>query len=174
MARCNACGTFILFGGASDGDYRYCNEKCQADDLLREAAKAIPEDYMQEQIQAVHAGECPKCGGSGPVDVHVSYTAWSALVMTGWKSQPQICCRGCARKSQAMAFLQTGVLGWWGFPWGLIMTPIQMGRNLIGMVTGPNPFEPSDTLEKIIRRSTAAQMIELSQRKRAAAGADSD
>ena len=42
--------------------------------------------------------------------------------------------------------------GWWGFPFGLIMTPVQVMRNLAGIFGGPNPASPSPALEKLIRR----------------------
>ncbi len=160
MAKCAACGTFILFGGERDGELRYCNAACRAEDVYRQIADALPDDLIEERVAGVHQGDCPKCNGPGPVDVHVSHTAWSALVMTGWASKVHLSCRGCARKSQAWAALQTGVIGWWGFPWGLIMTPVQIGRNLVGMVSGPNPLEPSEQLVKIIRRGTAQQVVE--------------
>ena len=28
MAKCNACGQIILFGGVREGDMRFCNAKC--------------------------------------------------------------------------------------------------------------------------------------------------
>jgi hypothetical protein len=47
-------------------------------------------------------------------------------------------------------------LGWWGFPWGLIMTPIQIGRNLYGMASPPDPSRPSAQFEKVLRMTMAA------------------
>ena len=49
---------------------------------------------------------------------------------------PQISCRRCGLKSQAAGAAFPLVLGWWGFPWGLVVTPVQIGRNIGGMTSG--------------------------------------
>jgi hypothetical protein len=59
------------------------------------------------------------------------------------------------------------VLGWWGLPWGLLLTPVQIGRNLIGIARPPEASKPSAQLEKIIRMNIAANMAQ--QRSAAAA-----
>jgi hypothetical protein len=54
-----------------------------------------------------------------------------------------------------MASLSSLFLGWWGFPWGLILTPVQIGRNLFGLVRSPSSFAPSAQLERIVRLTIA-------------------
>ncbi|OGV45902.1 MAG: hypothetical protein A2X46_06920 [Lentisphaerae bacterium GWF2_57_35] len=49
--------------------------------------------------------------------------------------------------------------GWWGFPWGLIMTPIQLGRNVFGLFTSPDPTRPSAALTSIVRANLAAAYV---------------
>jgi hypothetical protein len=51
------------------------------------------------------------------------------------------------------------VAGWWGFPWGLIMTPVQLGRNLIGALGGSEAAAPSPELEKMVRTMLAARAV---------------
>jgi hypothetical protein len=51
------------------------------------------------------------------------------------------------------------MLGWWGVPWGLVMTPVQLVRNLISMASTPDPSSPSPALEKILRHNLAAQIL---------------
>ena len=68
---------------------------------------------------------------------------WSALVILTWSSRPQICCRSCGVKNKISDALFCFFLGWWGFPHGLIMTPIQLGRNLFGIFSMPDPSRPS-------------------------------
>jgi hypothetical protein len=97
------------------------------------------------------------------VDVHTSHTVWSLLVITSWNSSPEVCCRSCGFKSKLGAMALSGVAGWWGFPWGLIMTPIQVGRNFVGLVSGPDPGQPSPELANIIRLSLAAQLVAADQ-----------
>ena len=62
-------------------------------------------------------------------------------------------------KSQLTGTFFSLFLGWWGFPWGLLVTPIQMGRNLLGIARPPEPSKPSAQLEKIVRMTMASQAI---------------
>jgi hypothetical protein len=64
-------------------------------------------------------------------------------------------------------------LGWWGFPWGLLLTPIQIGRNLYGIANPPDPSKPSAQFEKIVRMNIAAGAIQqqIQQQKTQAASA---
>jgi hypothetical protein len=50
-------------------------------------------------------------------------------------------------------------LGWWGFPWGLIVTPVQIARNITGMLKGPDPLAPSAKLERAVRMNIAANAV---------------
>ena len=137
MAKCAYCGTTIIFGGSRQGDLRFCNNECRNAGTLLNVSQQLPADIVREQMWAFHQGNCPKCGGRGPVDVHMSYRVWSALVVTSWSSRPHLSCRSCGVKSQLEDAAFSLVLGWWGFPWGLIATPIQVGRNLYAMSRGP-------------------------------------
>lgn len=159
MAKCDYCGSTILFGGRREGALRFCNDKCQQEGILLAASQQVPAAVVQQHLWSVHQGSCPKCGGSGPVDVHTSHRVWSALVVTSWSSRPQVSCRSCGTKSQLADTVFSLVLGWWGLPWGFLMTPIQVGRNIAGVVGGPNPSQPSPQLEKILRLSMAAQAM---------------
>jgi len=145
MAACDTCGSTILFGGKKNGDSRYCSEKCMASGRVLESASRIPETLVRQKAAAIFEGTCPRCGGEGPVDVHYSHSIWSALITTSWKSTPHIACRTCATKKQALDALGSLLLGWWGIPYGILMTPVQVGRNVAGMFSrrskgeGPSP-----------------------------------
>jgi len=165
MARCNYCGTTILFGGARDGELRYCNARCQQSGRLLSVSNQLPQAQVQEQIWKVHQGACPKCGGSGPVDVHKSYRVWSALVVTQWSSSMQVSCRSCGVKKQIADAGFSLLLGWWGFPWGLLVTPIQVGRNIWSAAQPLDPTKPSPQLEKALRLAIARQAVAASQPK---------
>jgi hypothetical protein len=159
MAKCDYCGSTIIFGGKRDANGRFCNQKCQGRGALLAISRQLPESAVQEQIWKVHQGPCPKCNGSGPVDIHVSHKVWSALVLTSWSSTPQLSCRSCGLKSQMAGTVVSLVAGWWGFPWGLVLTPIQIGRNLIGMASPPEPSKPSAQCEKIVRMTMASNAV---------------
>lgn len=159
MAKCDYCGSTIIFGGKRDANGRFCNQKCQGRGSLLALSQQIPEAAVKEQVWKFHQGQCPKCNGAGPVDVHVSHKVWSAVALTSWSSTPQISCRSCGMKSQLTGSLFSLVLGWWGLPWGLLLTPIQIGRNLFGIARPPEPSKPSPQLEKILRMSMASQAV---------------
>jgi hypothetical protein len=159
MATCDACNTTILFGGKRDANGRFCNRKCQARGALLAVAKQIPDTTIREQVWQVHQGTCPKCGGSGPVDVYVTHKIWSAVVLTSWKSVPELSCRSCGRKSQWMGLASSAVLGWWGLPWGLVLTPVQIARNIAGISKPADASAPSPDLEKVVRMKLAASLV---------------
>jgi hypothetical protein len=119
----------------------------------------LPPEAVHEFIQQIHTGACPKCQGPGPVDVHTSHSIYSIVVFTSWKSDPQICCRSCGVRSQLAATGTSLVLGWWGFPWGLLMTPWQISRNLLGLMFAPSAHEPSKHLQSIGRYVLGRELL---------------
>ncbi len=159
MARCDYCGSTILFGGERHGQFRFCNDRCRGQGTLLALSHQVPENVVRQTVWGIHQGRCPKCGGAGPIDVHVSYRVWSAVIVTSWRSLPQISCRSCGVKSQLRDSALSLVLGWWGFPWGFVITPVQIGRNVVGIFRGSDPTKPSAQLERIIRMNIAAKAV---------------
>ncbi len=159
MDSCATCGTSILFGGVHSDGLRFCNASCQEKGQLVSLAARVSEGEARSLALQIHAGLCPKCHGPGPVDVHTSYRVWSILVMTQWQSRPQVSCRGCGVKSHAGNLAISALCGWWGFPWGLIFTPIQVTRNILALASGPNPAEPSPKLVHIARMQLASRTL---------------
>jgi hypothetical protein len=151
MASCDSCGTTILFGGKTLGSYRFCSDRCASRAALLNRAAQIPAELVRERASAIRAGTCPVCEGPGPVDVHTSHQVYSVLIVTSWRSDPRLSCRSCGVKAQAQGALLSLVAGWWGFPWGIIMTPVQIARNLAGMASSSEGLAPSPELEKITR-----------------------
>jgi len=164
MSKCDYCGTTILFGGQKTGTLRYCNARCASSGTLVQTSMQLPGPLVQQQTLAVHKGSCPKCKGSGPVDVHTSYRVWSFVLFTRWSSHPQVCCRACGARAQLGGALLSVLAGWWGIPWGLIMTPIQIGKNIIGMVSPPDSTKPSPQLERLVRLNLGSQLAQQSPR----------
>ncbi|MFN7734132.1 MAG: hypothetical protein ACK5OB_19700 [Pirellula sp.] len=163
MARCSACGNIILFGGVKDFGHTFCNEKCHEAGYLIDISQRLPWDAVAHSISETHQGRCPRCDGHGPVDIHTSHWIWSALILTSWNSKQELCCRSCGVKSILGATLFSGVLGWWGFPWGMAVTPIQIFRNLKALVVPPDPSKPSDKLEQVVRMHVASRWIATQQ-----------
>jgi hypothetical protein len=169
MAKCSYCGSTILFGGKQEGALQFCNAACQEKGVLIHLADQLPADLVEQSVQNIHSGSCPKCHGRGPVDVHTSHRVWSALFLTSWVSRPQICCSSCGKKAKAADTLFCLLLGWWGFPWGFLVTPVQIVRNVIGLASASNPTRPSDKLRGIIRVNLAASLLQHQQSQQKAA-----
>jgi hypothetical protein len=171
MAKCDSCGTTILLGGKRQDGLRFCNDKCQSDGQLLAFAKSLPKELVLEKLGEVYNGSCPKCGGRGPVDVHNSYRIWSLLVLTSWSTHPIISCRSCARNQQLGHLLFSMVAGWWGFPWGIFITPVQLVRNVVALMGGPKPGNPSPILESFVRRQVAGEIAIRSEKNQIASAA---
>jgi hypothetical protein len=159
MASCAYCNTTIIFGGTRSGDLRFCNDTCAQRGALASIADQLPQADVADFIGRVHQGNCPECSGPGPVDVHTSYRVWSALVLTQWSSRPLVSCKSCGTKQKLGDTAFSLFLGWWGFPWGILMTPVQLGKNIFALMKAPDPSSPSPALEKILRIHLAAQVV---------------
>jgi hypothetical protein len=51
------------------------------------------------------------------------------------------------------------LVGWWGFPWGLIYTPVQIVRNIGALKNPPDPSRPSDALRKSVVVNIGRSMV---------------
>ncbi len=73
---------------------------------------------------------CPICGTTHfRLNGTLSHTVKSFLLLTTYASKPLIACPDCLDKKNSSAILSTAVLGWWGFPWGLLKTPVYIYKN---------------------------------------------
>jgi hypothetical protein len=160
MNNCSYCNSLILFGGRKVGDYSFCNDRCAGQAQAMLASRYVPADVVEKVTKDVHEGECPRCRGRGPVDIHTSHSVWSALLLTSWKSKPVMCCRSCGLKNQVLSGVGSAVFGWWGFPWGLLLTPVQIFRNIYEAFTPPDATKPSEALKKHVAMSLATRMVE--------------
>jgi hypothetical protein len=99
----------------------------------------------------------------------MKHTVWSIFVMTQWRSTPILCCTPCGTKAKLGAIALSSVFGWWGFPWGLIFTPVQIIRNLKALAASTNPHGPSRELVQITRGDLAARLAHEERQQIAAA-----
>ncbi|MFI5458747.1 MAG: hypothetical protein ACHRXM_25245 [Isosphaerales bacterium] len=65
-------------------------------------------------------------------------------------------CRRCAFKSQVGNLVFTALLGWWSAH-GLLITPVYFVRNIIAIVSPPDPSGPSPKLVQVARVQLASQ-----------------
>lgn len=140
MATCATCGNTILFGGARNGDLRYCNDDCAVSDAAYQSLIArVSDEEAMAAASGIQNGPCPVCESShGPVDIRTAHRCMSFLLWSQWESPMRLSCRGCGIKNNLTNFVVTMLLGWWGFPWGLLVTPIQLAKNLFEIARSGN------------------------------------
>jgi len=155
MARCANCNKIILFGGTRDGAHQFCNATCYNNARTAAVAQILPQDDVEALLNQLHTGPCPLCKGPGPVDVHMAYTVYSMLVLTQRRQSGRICCRSCGVKHQTKAIALSALFGWWGFPWGLIYTPVQISRTVGEITSAKHRTGPSEILRQHVRQVMA-------------------
>ncbi len=156
MASCDTCGTTIVFGGVKTDGFHFCGAKCAQRAPLLQSAKAVDGARVDTAVNEILNGTCPICGGPGPVDMRFSYQITSMFVISMWNTKTQISCAKCGKKKQMAGLVHCALLGWWGFPNGLLRTPFMIGANIKAMSAGKKT-EPSDALKKHVRLKLAAE-----------------
>lgn len=111
---------------------------------------AIPEDLLFTSVLDLFNGDCPQCGGAGPVDVERSYFTWSAVFFSSTETKAIVACRSCGNRSRIRDTILTAGTGWWAIPIGVFVTPITIGRNLFGCRPRKTPEHPSEDLERVV------------------------
>ena len=160
MASCASCNKMILFGGVEEQGLRFCNAHCLREGQVALAARQMSSYDRTRLVQSVYRGPCPRCKETGSIDLHQSHFVQSFILLTRWGTNELICCRRCALKRQGGDVLQSFLLGWWGIPFGILMTPIQLLRNGYAMLFPPNTTEPSEAFQRVVVERFLRQAIE--------------
>lgn len=149
----------VLLGGQSIDGRRYCGPACAHAHPVVVEAERVPDAKVRQYVDDWRYGPCPICLREGrPVDVHASHRVVSLLFVTRWATRRHVCCRRCGRRKQALALLASATLGWWGLPWGIVLTPIQLARNLLGLAAR-DPEVATQQFEQLVRRKLAARRL---------------
>lgn len=92
-----------------------------------------PQDVVLEPIS------CSCCGKVTAQPRYLIFYEVKSFIFVTIRSPIQgIFCHNCAEKKLLRSTVITWLLGWWGFPWGLIYSPIVIFHNLFG---GSKPSE---------------------------------
>ena len=157
MATCKSCGTMVVFGGKSWNGMRFCSEDCLQTAVTASYAEDIPEDIVLQHAMTIREGPCPVCGGAGPNDFHSVWSVFSIFVMTMHSKKQLFGCQSCGTKFKLKYFISTGIFGWWGIPWGLLITPFLELSNLFGLLRGV-PVGPSEELKQMALMQISAEL----------------
>jgi hypothetical protein len=103
-------------------------------DILK-GAMAQNKEYSRDEVESyselLRELPCPLCGNThDKLNGTISYTVKSFIFFTTYEKKPIIACPDCLDKKNNDAVLSTALLGWWGFPWGILRTPVYIYRNL--------------------------------------------
>ena len=158
MAKCAYCNKFII-GGKKQGALRFCNDQCHQKGFLVSVAEEVAPEVIAQRVDEIRQQDCPDCSGNGPVDLSISYTAWSIVVMTSWKDHPRLSCSACGKKAIWKGIAFTSLFGWWGFPFGIVVTPWQIINGLKALKKLPHSqHQPSDDLQQMVKLEIASEL----------------
>ncbi len=159
ITKCAHCGNSLLFGGIREGNSWFCDQECRSQSIHLAVSHQIPDSIVTDRLWSLHRGDCPRCGRSGPVDVHTSYRVWSVFILTFSSKRPQVSCARCGTRSLIKNSAFSLLFGWWGLPWGPIMTLTQISRNMSLLIWRGDGSGPSGQLERIVRLRLGAEFF---------------
>lgn len=121
-------------------------------------AQLVPltEADISQLLSRLTSLPCPDCGErSSPLIGKWIRKVQSFIVVTSSKNTPMIGCRNCTQKRWKNGLILTALVGWWGFPLGLIRTPYVL-------ITGfKGKKKQADQSDEILTRFVVANRGEL-------------
>jgi hypothetical protein len=118
----------------------------------------IRDEMVMTHAMAIRNGECPKCRRrDSVVELRTEHWVWSAIFLTRFGRRTALICRACGRSRNLRALGKCALLGWWGIPFGLLITPYKIFANLGELLSRDRP-EPSASLRDLARARLAASV----------------
>lgn len=132
-------------------------EELAARGLLATAEKAIEVQFtvvdeagIAAYCALLQSQACPICCSTAqPLNATLTSKVMSFLVVTTWKKQLAIACPPCLDKLNRDANTASALLGWWGFPWGIIRTVQALISNGKMAKTNHAPY-PNELLKSFV------------------------
>lgn len=110
----------------------------------------VDEAGIAEYCALLQAQPCPICRSTAqPLNAALASKVLSFLVLTTWKKQFAIACPTCLDKLNRDASTTSALLGWWGFPWGVVRTIQALIANGKMAKTNHAPY-PNDLLKSFV------------------------
>jgi len=155
---CDFCGNSARFSAILDEGQRFCSKACLRNARLLEISEDIPTETIFQHACRIKESPCPVCQrSSSKTEVRFYYRVWSIIALTSWVKKKHICCLSCGRKTNFGSLVFCTLFGWWGVPWGIIITPAQIISNIAEMFRPRSEPAPSEYLIQAARLELAAQ-----------------
>ncbi|RZK09751.1 MAG: hypothetical protein EOO56_29990, partial [Hymenobacter sp.] len=85
--------------------------------------RVVSEAEIAEYCGLIRSQPCPVCCSSTHLlNATITSKVMSFLVLTTWQKRLIIACPACLDERHRDASTTSALLGWWGFPWGIIRT----------------------------------------------------
>lgn len=100
-------------------------ERGISEDVVRglKARVELTGDDLDDYVELVRSIACPLCGSNAqPLNGVLVGQVISIVIMTTYDKELRIACPTCLEKELDNASITSGLLGWWGLPWGPVGT----------------------------------------------------
>jgi hypothetical protein len=109
---------------------------------------------VDNYCELIRGLNCPSCGASHTkLNATMTSEVMSFIVLTHYSKKLKVACPDCLDKANNNALTKSVLIGWWGFPWGIIRTIQAIGHNTKGKKTNrletPNNYLRSYVLSKM-------------------------
>lgn len=160
-AECDFCGNSAMSKPVIDSGQRFCRPRCLHAARISEAAVDLAEADITAVAQAIQDGLCPSCRQTGSlVEVRHYHRVMSFGVFTRYTKSSKLCCLECGRTENLKSFALTFLLGWWGMPFGILLTPTYLVANIGEMFERRRRGELSEGLVREARYQLAARALQ--------------
>lgn len=110
-------------------------QKRGLDQNIALGVEAQNKSYTIEEVDAycdiVSNLSCPSCGNTtARLNATITGEVMSFVFFTTYNKKIKVACPHCLDKANNNALTKTAILGWWGFPWGIIRTSQAIALNL--------------------------------------------
>jgi hypothetical protein len=110
-------------------------QKRGLDQNIAKGLEAQNKTYSLAEIDAycdmVSKLTCPSCGNTTErLNATMTAEVMSFIFFTTYNKKIKVGCPHCLDAAKNNALTKSALLGWWGFPWGVIRTPQAIALNL--------------------------------------------
>lgn len=98
------------------------------ENIIKVQTTPLSQEEWESRLNEIRSLPCPGCGSTQyKLNATVTGKVISVILFTHYSKKLQIGCPSCLDKANLNAMVYSGILGWWGVPWG----PIQTIRSFI-------------------------------------------